>query len=89
MFHRIVVSDNRSDRPLLHFAVKKLLDLLATSDAPQGSVESQHDSPWTRRLHFLRALVADKEIHAQLLPYMERISLTCFKYLESEIWSIR
>ncbi|KAK1119145.1 hypothetical protein K0M31_013642 [Melipona bicolor] len=90
MFHRIVVSDNRRDRPLLHFAVQKLLDLLDNiSDDNLKSIESQHDSPWARRLHFLRALVADKEIHAQLTPYMERISLTCFKYLHSEIWTIR
>lgn len=90
MFHRIVVSDNRRDRPLLHFAVQQLLDLLDDiSDDNLKSIESQHDSPWARRLHFLRALVADKEIHAQLTPYMERISLTCFKYLQSEIWTIR
>ncbi|KZC06123.1 PREDICTED: uncharacterized protein LOC107194452 [Dufourea novaeangliae] len=90
MFHRIVVSDNRRDRPLLHFAVQRLLDLLDNiSDVSPKSVECQHDSPCARRLHFLRALVADKEIHAQLIPYMERISLTCFKYLESEIWTIR
>ncbi|KAF3430520.1 hypothetical protein E2986_07507 [Frieseomelitta varia] len=90
MFHRIVVSDNRRDRPLLHFAVQKLLDLLSDiSDDNLISIESQHDSPWARRLHFLRALVADKEIHAQLTPYMEKISLTCFKYLQSEIWTVR
>nr|XP_033188778.1 uncharacterized protein LOC117156129 isoform X2 [Bombus vancouverensis nearcticus] len=90
MFHRIVVSDNRRDRPLLHFAVQKLLDLLDNvSDENLKSIEFQHDSPWARRLYFLRALVADKEINAQLTPYMERISLTCFKYLESEIWTIR
>ncbi|XP_017892011.1 uncharacterized protein LOC108632148 [Ceratina calcarata] len=90
MFHRIVVSDNRRDRPLLHFAVQKLLDSLNHfSDDHARCIESQHDSPWARRLHFLRALVADKEIHAQLTPYMEDISLICFKYLESEMWSIR
>ncbi|XP_053978286.1 uncharacterized protein LOC128876172 [Hylaeus volcanicus] len=90
MFHKIVVSDNRRDRPILHFAVQKLLDLLNNfADASLNNVESQHDSPWARRLHFLRTLVADKEIHAQLIPYMQRISLICFRYLESEIWTIR
>ncbi|XP_012149072.1 uncharacterized protein LOC100876028 [Megachile rotundata] len=90
MFHRIVVGDNRRDRPLLHFAVQKLLDLLDnTSDDFIIHLEFQHDSPVARHLHFLRALVANKEIHAQLTPYMERISLTCFKYLESETWTIR
>nr|XP_033325425.1 uncharacterized protein LOC117219953 isoform X1 [Megalopta genalis] len=90
MFHRIVVSDNRRDRPLLHFAVQMLLQLLDNfSSASSGNVKSQHDSPWARRLHFLRALVADKEIQAQLIPYMERITLTCFRFLESELWTIR
>ncbi|XP_076662007.1 uncharacterized protein LOC143365583 [Halictus rubicundus] len=90
MFHRIVVSDNRRDRPLLHFAVQKLLQLLDNfSDASSMNIESQHDSPWARRLHFLRALVADKEIHAQLTLYMERITLTCFRFLGSEVWTIR
>ncbi|XP_043262720.1 uncharacterized protein LOC122403313 isoform X1 [Colletes gigas] len=90
MFHKIVVSDNRRDRPLLHFAVQKLLDLLDDfSNASLNSVEFKHDSPWARHLHFLCTLVADKEIRAQLIPHMQRISLTCFKYLESEIWTIR
>ncbi|XP_076282854.1 uncharacterized protein LOC143210152 [Lasioglossum baleicum] len=90
MFHRIVVSDNRRDRPLLHFAVEKLLQLLDNfCDASSKNVESQHDSPWARRLHFLCALVADKEIHAQLTLYMERITLTCFRFLESDVWTIR
>ncbi|XP_076247125.1 uncharacterized protein LOC143187061 [Calliopsis andreniformis] len=90
MFHKIVVNDNRRDRPLLHFAVQKLLNSL--EDFPDDvlqNFEAQHDSPWARRLHFLRALVSDKEIHAHLIPYIERISLTCFKYLKSEIWTIR
>lgn len=90
MFYKIVVSDDRRERPLLHFAVQKLLDLLDNiSDINLKSIESQHDSPWARYLHFLKALVADKELHAQLMPYMEKISLTCFRYLESEIWTIR
>ncbi|XP_076752262.1 uncharacterized protein LOC143424222 [Xylocopa sonorina] len=90
MFHRIVVSDNRPDRPLLHFAVQRLLDVLDNfSDDCVKRIESQHDSPWARHLHFLRTLVADKEIHGQLTLYMERITLICFKYLESEIWTIR
>ncbi|XP_078038510.1 uncharacterized protein LOC144470832 [Augochlora pura] len=90
MFHRIVVSDNRRDRPLLHFAMQTLLQLLDNfSNDSSRNVKSQHDSPWARRLHFLRALVADKEIQAQLIPYMERIALTCFRFLESEQWTIR
>ncbi|XP_031835866.1 uncharacterized protein LOC116428388 [Nomia melanderi] len=90
MFHRMVVNDTRRDRPLLHFAVQKLLNLLHDSpSAFSESMVSQHDSPWARHLHFLRALVADKEVHVQLIPYMERISLICFRYLESEIWTIR
>lgn len=90
MFHKIIISDNRRNRPLLHFAVQKLLDFLDNfSDSSIKSVEFQHDSPWARRLHFLHNLVADKQIHTQLIPYMQRISLICFKYLESEVWMIR
>ncbi|XP_011875564.1 PREDICTED: uncharacterized protein LOC105566285 [Vollenhovia emeryi] len=89
MFHRLVVSDNRRDRPTVHLAVQTLLRLLENSVAAATSVEAGADSPWAKRLHFLRALVADKEIHAQLVPYMEDICLICFEYMESDIWIVR
>ncbi|XP_029045659.2 uncharacterized protein LOC114877348 [Osmia bicornis bicornis] len=90
MFHRIVVGDNRRDRPLLHFAMRKLLFLLGDFvDYSLKELVIQYDFPTARRLHFLRALVANKEIHAQLTPYMEKIALICFRQLKSEIWIIR
>jgi len=89
MFHRLVVSDNRRDRPTVHFAIQTLLHSLENSITAVRNVEVGEDSPWAKRLHFLRTLVADKEIHAQLVPYMEDICLTCFKYMESDVWIVR
>lgn len=90
MFHRLVVSDNRKDRPTVHFAVRMLLHSLKDfSMAAVREVEPGKDSPWARRLYFLRMLVIDKEIHAQLVPYMEDICLTCFEYIKSDVWTVR
>lgn len=90
MFHKLVVSDNRRDRPMLHFAVQKLLHSLEDfSVAEIRKVRSEQDSPWARHLYFLCALVADKEIHASLTPYMEEICLRCFDYIESDVWTVR
>nr|XP_012228384.1 PREDICTED: uncharacterized protein LOC105675675 isoform X2 [Linepithema humile] len=89
MFHRLVVSDNRRDRPMAHLAVQMLLRSLKNSMTAVENVEVGDDSPWAKRLHFLRALVADKEIHSQLVMYMEDICLTCFKYMESDVWTVR
>ncbi|XP_029158338.1 uncharacterized protein LOC114930628 isoform X2 [Nylanderia fulva] len=90
MFHRLVVSDNRRDRPTVHFAVRMLLDSLKDfSMTAVREVEAGQDSPWARRLYFLRMLVIDKEIHAQLVPYMEDICLTCFEYIKSDVWTVR
>lgn len=90
MFHRLVVSDNRKNWPTVHLAVQTLLCSLKNfSVADVKNVEAGEESPWAKRLHFLRTLVADKEIHAQLVPYMEDICLTCFKYMESDVWTVR
>ncbi|XP_070171070.1 uncharacterized protein [Polyergus mexicanus] len=90
MFHRLVVSDNRRDRPTVHFAVQMLLRSLKNfSMTTVREVELGQDSPWAKRLYFLRMLVADKEIHAQLVPYMEDICLTCFEYMKSDVWIVR
>ncbi|XP_024937005.1 uncharacterized protein LOC107263882 [Cephus cinctus] len=91
MFHKIVASDNRKDRPLLHFAIGLLLDSLKNSPqiSTTDNAEGLHDSPCARNLHFLCSLVGDKELHAQLVPYLEEISLICFTYLESQTWTIR
>lgn len=89
MFHRLIVSDNRRDRPMVHLAVQMLLRSLENSVTTIGNVKVGEDSPWAKRLHFLRALVADKEIHPQLVMYMEDICLTCFKYIESDVWTVR
>lgn len=90
MFHKLVVSDNRKDQPAVHFAVQKLLRSLENFSVVEiRKVQSEEDSPWARRLYFLRALVADKEIHASLIPYMEEICLRCFDYIESDVWTVR
>ncbi|XP_014468561.1 PREDICTED: uncharacterized protein LOC106741269 isoform X2 [Dinoponera quadriceps] len=90
MFHKLVVSDDRKDRPTVHFAVQKLLRSLENLSVVKiRKLQSEEDSPWARRLHFLRALVADKEIHASLIPYMEEICLRCFGYIESDVWAVR
>ncbi|KAL6260571.1 hypothetical protein P5V15_008092 [Pogonomyrmex californicus] len=90
MFHRLVIGDNRKDRPIVHFAVQMLLRSLKNfSVVAIRNVETGQDSPWAKRLHFLRALVVDKEIHAQLVPYMEDICLTCFEYMKSDVWIVR
>ncbi|XP_072743363.1 uncharacterized protein [Anoplolepis gracilipes] len=90
MFHRLVVSDNRRDRPTVHFAVQMLLRSLKDfSMTAVREVEPGQDSPWAKRLYFLRTLVVDKEMHAQLVPYMEDICLTCFEYMKSDVWTVR
>ncbi|XP_032671465.1 uncharacterized protein LOC116844271 isoform X2 [Odontomachus brunneus] len=90
MFHKLVVSDNRKDRPMVHFAVQNLLRSLENFSMEEiKKVQSEQDSPWARRLYFLCALVADKEIHASLTPYMEEICLRCFDYIESDVWTVR
>ncbi|CAK9832236.1 Thyroid adenoma-associated protein homolog [Anthophora retusa] len=90
MFHEIVVNDVRKDRPLLHFAIEKLLNFLENDDILEYTKEKGlPDSPRTRYLHFLWTLVADKVTQAQLSPYMEKISLICFKNLQSNIWTVR
>ncbi|XP_070527894.1 tRNA (32-2'-O)-methyltransferase regulator THADA isoform X2 [Cardiocondyla obscurior] len=90
MFHRLVVSDRRDGRPAVHFAIQTLMHSLENcSVAAIKNVEAGADSPWAKRLHFLRALVADKDIHTQLIPYMENICLMCFEYMESNIWVVR
>lgn len=90
MFHRLVVSDTRKERPAVHLAVRTLLHALENfSVAAVRNVEAGEESPWAKRLHFLRALVADKEIHPQLVPYMEDICLACFKYMKSDVWIVR
>lgn len=90
MFHKIVSNDSRKGRPLLHFAIQKLLYSLENwSEIELENIEYKYDLPLARHLYFLRTLVADKNLHVQLTPYMERISLVCFQYLRSEIWQIR
>ncbi|KAI4477006.1 hypothetical protein M0804_013186 [Polistes exclamans] len=90
MFHKIVSSDARKERPLLCFAIEELLYSLENSSETQfENIECKYDLPLARHLFFLRALVTDKELHVQLTSYMERISLVCFRYLRSEIWLIR
>ncbi|XP_020289148.1 uncharacterized protein LOC109857328 isoform X2 [Pseudomyrmex gracilis] len=90
MFHKLVVSDNRSNRPMVHLAIQMLLCSLEnfSMDAVRN-VEDGQDSPWAKRLHFLRTLIIDKDIHVHLVPYMETICLTCFKYMESDVWTVR
>ncbi|EFN66775.1 Thyroid adenoma-associated protein-like protein [Camponotus floridanus] len=88
MFHRLVVSDNRRNRPTVHFAVRMLLRSLKDFSTVR-EVEPGQDSSWAKRLYFLRTLVADKEIHPQLVPYMEEICLTCFEYMRSDVWTVR
>jgi len=89
MFHKLVVSDNRKDRPTVHLAIQTLLHSLENSITVVRNVKVGEDSSWAKRLHFLRTLVADKEIHVQLVSYMEDICLTCFKYMESDVWIVR
>lgn len=90
MFHKLIISDNRKDRPIVHFAVQMLIHSLTNfSKEAVKDVEIGKDSPWAKRLHFLRTLVIDKEIHMQLVPYMEDICLTCFEYMKSDIWIVR
>lgn len=90
VFHRIVTGDKRKTRILMHHAVEVLLQLLKDDcDSSMANKEYQFDPPCVMRLHFLRFLVADKEIHAKLMPYLEDIALISFDYLRSNAWSVR
>ncbi|XP_012266082.2 uncharacterized protein LOC105691871 [Athalia rosae] len=89
MFHRIVANDTRHGKPIVHIAVRNLLDLLDNNEETTIENESYQDLPRAKHLHFLQRLVADSDLHAQVVPYLERITMTCFKNLESEIWTVR
>ncbi|XP_066584522.1 tRNA (32-2'-O)-methyltransferase regulator THADA [Prorops nasuta] len=90
MFHKIIISDNRRDRPLLHSSITILLKSLNKNfEIPIEQINCNFDVPCASKLHFLRSLVMDKEINAQLAPYIENISLICFKFLFSKVWVIR
>ncbi|XP_012275512.1 uncharacterized protein LOC105697086 isoform X2 [Orussus abietinus] len=90
MFHKIVASDDRKGRPLLHFAVRTLLNCL--QDGTENCIDDPeciYDSSRTAYLHFLCSLVADKELHPQLVSYLDDICLTCFQHIQSHAWPIR
>ncbi|XP_001601186.3 uncharacterized protein LOC100116772 [Nasonia vitripennis] len=90
-FHKIVANDTRSERQLLHLAVNLLLQRLRESSKIKFEHRelSNYDEPCTMQLHFLKSLVADKQLQAQLSPYMENICLTCFEYMPSRVFTVR
>ncbi|XP_046749055.1 uncharacterized protein LOC124412899 [Diprion similis] len=103
MFHRIVANDNRHGKPLVQIAIRSLLNLLeGTQEVPgncQGNPnctaskedknEVYQDLPRAKQLHFIQRLVSDSDLHAQVVPYLERITMECFKNLQSQIWTVR
>ena len=91
MFHKIIANDVRTDRPLLHFAVGSLIHYLRKSSSMEVEQceASNYDDPCAMYLHFLKTLVADKQLQPQLSPYLEQIGLTCFEYMPSKVFTIR
>ncbi|XP_015180065.1 PREDICTED: uncharacterized protein LOC107068326 [Polistes dominula] len=92
MFHKIVSNDIRHGRPFLHFVVQRLQNYI--ENFPVETLESNepditYDPPLVRYLFFLRELVTDKEIHAQLVSYIDDITVACFRCLKSTNWQIR
>lgn len=87
MFHRIVGNDNRNGKPLVHIAISDLLNLL--ENKTDDKIDSYQDLPRAKYLHFLQRLVGDSDLHAQVVPYLERITMECFRNLQSEIWTVR
>lgn len=88
MFHRIVASDARYNRPFVHLAAATLLESLKSKNL-QYTEFCQSDSTCARHLHFLRTLVADKGLQGHLVQYMEKVCLLCFEYLQSPEWTVR
>lgn len=102
MFHKIVANDNRHGKPLVHIAIKNLLNLLenkkdfcefeedkTSSLSTEEKNESYQDLPRVKHLNFIQRLVADSDLHAQVVPYLDRIATECFKNLQSQIWTVR
>ncbi|XP_053594769.1 uncharacterized protein LOC103578400 isoform X1 [Microplitis demolitor] len=90
MFHKMIANYDKSTRRLLHIALNKILESLTDSDNKYNNyLNLNKDSPRARLLHFLRTIVADKSLHIDLVPYMEKISMICFEYLQSSEWAIR
>ncbi|XP_043285185.1 uncharacterized protein [Venturia canescens] len=88
MFHRIVSSDTRYNRPFVHLAAATLLNNLKEKHF-QHNEHCQSDSTCARHLHFLRSLIADKGLQAHLVQYMEQVCLLCFEYLQAPEWTVR
>ncbi|XP_046431030.1 uncharacterized protein LOC124184897 isoform X1 [Neodiprion fabricii] len=103
MFHRIVANDNRHGKPLVHTTIRSLLNLLeGTQEVPgnfqrnsncttskEDKNEVYQDLPRAKHLHFIQRLVSDSDLHAQIVPYLERITMECFKNLHSQVWTVR
>ncbi|KAJ8686191.1 hypothetical protein QAD02_021985, partial [Eretmocerus hayati] len=92
LFHRIIANDIRTDRPLFHFAVNSLVHSLVESRMPTRKEKQDgtvYDDPRAIRLHFLKSLVADKQLQAQLNPYLDRICLICLDYMTSSTFTVR
>lgn len=91
MFHKIIANDVRPERPFLHLAVNSLIHSLRESSMIklEQRVTSNYDTPCGMHLHFLKTLVADKQLQPQLSPYLEEICLTCFEYMPSKIFIIQ
>ncbi|XP_058799448.1 uncharacterized protein LOC131668955 [Phymastichus coffea] len=91
LFHKLIASDTRADRPLLHYAVNFLMQKLRDSALikVEQRESSNYDDPCAMHLHFLKTLVADKQLQPQMSSYVENICLTCFEYIPSRVFTIR
>lgn len=87
LVHQIVSADMGSDKSLLHYCVKNLIEVIRngeiSSDVPLA------DLPQSQALHFLRTLVQDSSLRQHMASYTLDISLLCFENLSSPIWTIR
>lgn len=92
LFYKLIAGDTRSERPLLKLAVESIMEsLMLDSSRAKLKIEevSNYDDARTLHLHFLKTLVADKQLQSPVAQYLERISLCCLEYLPSKVFAIR
>lgn len=92
LFYKLIAGDTRSEKPLLKLAIETLMkSLMLDSSRAKLKIEeaSNYDDACTLHLHFLKTLVADKQLQTHVAQYLERISLCCLEYLSSKVFAIR
>lgn len=87
LVHQLVSADMGSGKPLLHYCVTSLIEVISSGEIPADIPLA--DLPQSQALHFLRTLVQDSSLRQHMASYILDISLLCFHNLSSPIWTVR